>query len=351
MNSGCYSEHYSESYLESNAGLQTSVAAGQVLCKEMADEVSAQEWMSQFYAPHSLTADKPKKMCFSHTYMPVYSRAASVGYVEYGTDVVLDIDDIIDCYSISLPIQGSQELTQLGEVAYSDQQQAVIISPSSPASLQISGDCKKRMVRISREALEQQLAILLQRPVDEPIVFDIQMNAVAGKSASWWRTVLHLQEELGSTDSVYVGGAFLQELERTLLTGLLASQAHNYSSVLNNQLKITIPTCVQRAETFIRENMQQVITLEDVVDSAQVSQKALYSNFKRYYGISPMAFLRNLRMDSVHQDLLTAGANENITGIALKWGFNHLGRFSLEYKKRFGESPSQTRKSHLARRV
>lgn len=339
MNSGCY--------LENNADLQIS-AVGQVLCQEMADEVSAQEWMSRLYAPHSLTAEKPKKMRFSHTSVPVYSRAASVGYVEYGTDVVLDIDDIADCYSISLPIQGSQELTQSGEVAYSDQQQALIISPSSPASLQISGDCKKRMVRISREALERQLAILLQRPVDDPIVFDIQMDASAGKTASWWRTVLHLQGELGSTESIYAQGAFLQEMERMLLIGLLSSQAHNYSSELNNQPKAAVPVSVRHAERFMLENIQQTITLEEVVEAAQISQKALYSNFKRFYGVSPMAYLRKLRMDSVHQNLLTAEANENITGIALKWGFNHLGRFSQEYKKRFGESPSQTCKNRVA---
>jgi AraC family ethanolamine operon transcriptional activator len=37
-----------------------------------------------------------------------------------------------------------------------------------------------------------------------------------------------------------------------------------------------------------------------------------------------------------------ADAEENVTAIALKWGFNHIGRFSLTYRARFGESPSRT---------
>lgn len=32
----------------------------------------------------------------------------------------------------------------------------------------------------------------------------------------------------------------------------------------------------------------------------------------------------------------------SVTDIALKWGFAHLGRFAIEYKRAFGESPSAT---------
>jgi AraC-like DNA-binding protein len=39
--------------------------------------------------------------------------------------------------------------------------------------------------------------------------------------------------------------------------------------------------------------------------------------------------------------------NENlsVTDVAFKWGFTHLGRFSQEYKRRYGELPSSTRRS------
>jgi AraC-like DNA-binding protein len=31
-----------------------------------------------------------------------------------------------------------------------------------------------------------------------------------------------------------------------------------------------------------------------------------------------------------------------VSEIALRWGFGHFGRFAAEYRRRFGESPSQT---------
>ena len=65
---------------------------------------------------------------------------------------------------------------------------------------------------------------------------------------------------------------------------------------------------------------------------------------KRFRSISPMNFLRNVRMEGAHLDLVDTACEENITEIAMKWGFYHLGRFSIGYKKRYGHSPSQTAK-------
>lgn len=46
-------------------------------------------------------------------------------------------------------------------------------------------------------------------------------------------------------------------------------------------------------------------------------------------------------MERVRAELLSGEVN-NVTGAALRWGFAHMGRFSAEYKTRFGETPSQS---------
>jgi transcriptional regulator GlxA family with amidase domain len=74
---------------------------------------------------------------------------------------------------------------------------------------------------------------------------------------------------------------------------------------------------------------------------AGVSLRSLYAGFKDYCGVSPMQYVRELRLDGVRKALL-GEPDCNIASIAMRWGFGHLGRFSMEYKARFGESPSQS---------
>jgi AraC-like DNA-binding protein len=40
--------------------------------------------------------------------------------------------------------------------------------------------------------------------------------------------------------------------------------------------------------------------------------------------------------------LVRAQPEESVTEIAMQWGFTHMGRFSIEYRQRFGERPSET---------
>jgi len=64
-----------------------------------------------------------------------------------------------------------------------------------------------------------------------------------------------------------------------------------------------------------------------------------------------MRYLQGARFDKVHEALSGVEQTDSISSIALRWGFGHLGRFSVAYRKRYGESPSQTlTRSRLRRR-
>ena len=62
--------------------------------------------------------------------------------------------------------------------------------------------------------------------------------------------------------------------------------------------------------------------------------------------MTPMAYYRQLRFEQVRVRLTQARASEKVSSIAMDYGFQQFGRFSKEYKERFGELPSQTLKSH-----
>lgn len=98
-------------------------------------------------------------------------------------------------------------------------------------------------------------------------------------------------------------------------------------------------------QDFLRENMAEPVTAHQMALVAGVSLRSLYAGFKDHGGVSPMQYLRSLRLEAARQALLSEPAR-SIASVAMRWGFAHLGRFSMEYKARFGESPSQSGRRH-----
>lgn len=109
--------------------------------------------------------------------------------------------------------------------------------------------------------------------------------------------------------------------------------------------------CVRLAVAFIEANLDAPLTLEEIVRASGVSGRGLFRHFRRAMGASPMAWLRDARFRRVRDALRCARFEDRIVDIATFWGFDHMGRFAVEYRRRFGEKPSQTRASARAARA
>jgi AraC family ethanolamine operon transcriptional activator len=76
---------------------------------------------------------------------------------------------------------------------------------------------------------------------------------------------------------------------------------------------------------------------------AEVSQRTLERAFAETIGIPPSRYLRLRRMQAVRQELRAHSPQSTaVSKVALRWGFNELGRFATEYREFFGELPSRT---------
>ncbi|NNC00717.1 helix-turn-helix transcriptional regulator, partial [Corallococcus exiguus] len=83
--------------------------------------------------------------------------------------------------------------------------------------------------------------------------------------------------------------------------------------------------------------------LADIAAHAAVSARSLQNGFQNFRSMTPMAFLRAVRLQRAHAMLLAADpASATVTGIAMSVGFNHMGEFASLYKRSFGASPSHT---------
>jgi len=98
----------------------------------------------------------------------------------------------------------------------------------------------------------------------------------------------------------------------------------------------------QRAERYIRERGAENISVDEICTELLVSRRHLEYAFRHSFGTSPSRYSRLLRLHHVRHRLRRSGVATSVTAEALNHGFTHLGRFSLQYRALFGESPSST---------
>jgi AraC family ethanolamine operon transcriptional activator len=105
---------------------------------------------------------------------------------------------------------------------------------------------------------------------------------------------------------------------------------------------------VERAREYIREKLAEPLPLSELCRYAHVQARALEYGFREITGLSPMAYVKSLRLNAVRRHLSRSDAAEHsISEIALDHGFWHLSQFAADYRKFFGETPTSTR--HRAR--
>ena len=103
-------------------------------------------------------------------------------------------------------------------------------------------------------------------------------------------------------------------------------------------------TCVRNAIAFA-ESSDGPLTSLDLAVAVGVGQRTLQYAFQEALEMTPASYLHLHRLNSAHRELIaTDSGTTTVTRIALKWGFNHPGRFSLAHRKLFGEMPSKTLK-------
>lgn len=100
---------------------------------------------------------------------------------------------------------------------------------------------------------------------------------------------------------------------------------------------------VRKAEERFFEAKGVAVSLADLCAATGVSQSALYRAFHAVCDEPPLAYFRKRRLNEVRRELIASSAYRGaIKRSALGAGLTELGRFSVEYRYLFGESPSAT---------
>jgi AraC family ethanolamine operon transcriptional activator len=102
---------------------------------------------------------------------------------------------------------------------------------------------------------------------------------------------------------------------------------------------------LEKAAEMVDTLSDDPVGLADLCVAAQVPERTLINTFKRELGITPKAYIKGHRLFRVHRELWRADPSATrVSDVANAWGFWHMGQFAADYRKLFGELPSETLK-------
>lgn len=280
---------------------------------------------------------------FLATFHGVLIRDVTLGYLEYGTAVVLDVQELTEDYLVIVPANGTSTITNEGATVEASPVVAVVPAPATPMTLSCDGDAAHLVVRIARSALQVHLSRLIGRTLVQPLAFDLRFDISSGNASRWNFAVQMLHAELFEPESLLLQGVGQGQLEEFVMSSLLYSLNSNYTDQLTSRSE-PAHRAVRVACDYIDRNLSDPITVDDIARAGGVSVRTIQNLFAQQLGQTPTSYLKNERLERARSDLADAPGDSGltVTDVAMRWGFSHLGRFATTYRSRFGESPSQT---------
>ena len=99
-----------------------------------------------------------------------------------------------------------------------------------------------------------------------------------------------------------------------------------------------------RSLDLIHGSELENISASELCKQAGCSQRALEICFKARFGVTPKKYIKCLRLAQVHKGLQNFDDQgvESIIELAGINGFWHMGQFAADYRRIYGQLPSET---------
>ena len=98
----------------------------------------------------------------------------------------------------------------------------------------------------------------------------------------------------------------------------------------------------KQAQKIIETRYRRPVRLDDLCCATGVGMRSLQRSFHDYFSLTITDYLKAVRLNGARRELVAADpGSTTVSAIARKNGIPHPGRFSVEFRKRFGECPSE----------
>lgn len=302
----------------------------------------ARERVAQKFCRHRLDLIGDRE-AFRAVHNHVAGGMISLNYISYGADVLIDPGELGDFFLIQMPVCGAATIRNGSREFLTNRQVASILNADLATRMQWWEGCAQILIQIRKTPLLDFIGHFLGRELPGRLIFDPRIDFARAEMQTWRRHACSLFQAADKRQSSS-GPAIAATLhEQCLLEAFLRIQPNNLGHFFQDKRETVSARHLKRAEEFMRANAALPITLLDIAKAADVAPRTLQLAYKRAYGISPIRALIRERLRRVRFDLVAELGQHSVTEIALRWGFNHLGRFAAEYRREFGECPHETR--------
>ncbi|WP_428036316.1 AraC family transcriptional regulator [Amphritea sp.] len=257
--------------------------------------------------------------------------------ITYGGNVRVQSADLEDIYHLQIVTSGVCDWSLADKDLRVSAGEVLLLNPNDRVDLNYSADCEKVIVKIPKSVMISALAEKVAYLPKDGVKFD---HAV--RKTSDHRSLIHLLELIFmEAEAAQSDFSQLAPYSSLLAVKLLDCFSNNIQIPAEEQA----PHCFSAIDSYIADHIKDDLSVDDLASLSRVSQRTLYNIFARHKSVTPMHYIKQQKLMHVHKMLQDGeGGCRNVTEVALDFGFMHLGRFSSEYRKMFGELPSETLK-------
>jgi AraC-like DNA-binding protein len=269
--------------------------------------------------------------------------ASTLNFVEFGdADYAMSGCFAPNTFMISIILHGEVEIVVDGRKIALRPGMAMVTNPLTEIQSRGTGGFRGLAIMLDRVSLAKVLSKRTGRLVTEDICFDAISPVASRLPTAFPKTLMERLAAAGRAAprrNIETELSFEEQLAALVLdTFCFELKTHALPDCRTGE-----PAQLKRAEEYIRNNFAYEISLEELALWTGFAPRTLQRAFSEHRGMTWIEYLRIVRLDHARHQLLCGGSGgASVTNLAFDSGFTHLGRFSVEYRHRFAESPSVT---------
>jgi len=212
----------------------------------------------------------------------------------------------------------------------------IMLNDNKNFDLIVSDPCYIFTLAIEKEILEREFESFFKKPFthvyrEEDIYLDQKQNEAYYLLFKEQMEVLRQRSPQNTSREAYAA-LEIEILKKLFSYFLFRPKEINY-----------LPRYIRDGRMLLEQNINATYTIADMVEDLKISKRTIQHGFKHYLGFTPKEYQQYIRLNGIRNTILTMkDPYTPLSEIAAKYNYFHLGHFSTEYKKFFGESPSET---------